>query len=166
MLVEYLTHSQLWKQRNGARHGTDYEQQQMHARQNLQQELKELHEQKHLLQQEDQHIFRQSVEDHLTEPLHRIRNWLSSYRPLIRHSLMAATKASQLGMTPLTRIFRRKQHKQKQKQHQTKRKAVASMRELKDTHITGYFTNATAQRRDKRTLRKDLDRNAHSNHPG
>ena len=103
---------------------------------------------------------------HMEEPIHRIRNWLTSYQPLVLYSAEAAAKAAKAGSKQLTAIFTRLPRRHRRKRKQRIKLKEANAKKLVDRPITQFFAPLVWETPTAYDRAFDIDRNIYSNHPG
>ena len=156
----------LWKGRNDARHGADQAKAASITRDKLRRELQVMYDKRHLLHEEDRDIFRSTLDIHMEESTTRIKNWLTSYQPLVLYSVEAAEKAAKEGSKQLTTMFKRLPRRHKRRKRQRTAKDTHRVKSLVDKPITQFFPRLVWEIPKAYNLLNALDRNIQSNHPG
>jgi hypothetical protein len=106
-LVRFLAHSsqRLWQIRNGCRHGIDAATQTQLAQEQIHREVRCLYHLRGVVLTQDRHLFRDTVELHLTESIAQLRTWLTHNAKLISHSAKLATAQAALRIRQLKAFF-------------------------------------------------------------
>ena len=102
-----MAHSsfQLWEIRNGCRHGADEAAQQQAKQDQAHRELRCLYELRESTLPQDSHLFRASLDLHLTETIPQIRTWITHNKKLLVHSHKIARQQAILKTHRLQQFF-------------------------------------------------------------
>ena len=151
-LIKLMANSsfQLWEIRNGCRHGIDEVTQQQSKRDQAHRELCCLYALREQVLPQDSHLFRASLDLHLTESVSQIRSWLTHNKKLIVHSNKIAKKQSTLKTHRLQTFFQSRTHQSKSvlplRPSQAKNGSKHNSKRFRPAFISRHFRTAYTSR--------------------
>jgi hypothetical protein len=96
---------QLWELRNQCRHGHDNATRQQSMHEQAHREIRCLYQLKPLTLPQDFNLFRQSVDEHLTETVPQLHTWIIHNKKLILHSVHVAKAQAKLHTHRIQQFF-------------------------------------------------------------
>jgi hypothetical protein len=96
---------QLWELRNTCRHGHDDASKQQSIYEQTHREVRCLYLLQPMVLQQDQVLFRDTVEEHLLSAVPQLRSWIVHNRRLIQHSVKVVNAQSKLQIHHIQRFF-------------------------------------------------------------
>ena len=97
----------IWHVRNNQLHGHDINSQPQHKLALLQQQVRTLYKDQHLLMHVDRDLFSMPLEDRLRDNCHKLQEFLDFVTPLINPSKAAAKARDRRTKKPINQYFRR-----------------------------------------------------------
>ena len=95
----------LWEMRNLVIHGRNVAEVNQLKRRYAVQDLNAIYEMRDQLLPRDRDLLMESAEVHATKTTRQIRNWITTFRPIIQHSVKTAAKHAITGVKSIREYF-------------------------------------------------------------